>query len=497
MTYVSLEISNSGIKILSLKGKRVKKWGRIDLKAGLVRDGLITDPPSVAAAISELFKSTGIRKEGITVSLAGLTFTYRVLGLPRMKPALLEEAIMRAARKEMSLPLEELYLAWQTVPGKTEEQSFFVLGVRRNLVDAVARTFGLAGIEAGTMELQPLALARAANRRDAIAVSLDPDCFNIVFIAEGVPVVIHTISPRGEGATLEDNIRRLADELTKTAAFYQSGHPENRLTPETPLLLAGDLAGEAPAAGLLQGEVEYPVEPLDPPVEFPPGIPAASYAVGAGLALNYISRKAAGRTREGFYDINLNILSGKYRKSRAKPVPAFQIWLSLLVVTAAVLLLPLHQYLNKLGTDNTYLENQLRRVNLDLNLAALTSEDAAAAAANITATINSTLILKTADQSLLSARGSFIRDLHSVTAARPPGLLLTSIAIGGSRITLRGETDSVFTAVGYATALEAVPFREVRISRLDEAPLPANSADGAETAPGTASVIIFDIQINK
>jgi hypothetical protein len=271
----ALVISNSHLKVLAVQGRQVKKWGSLELKAGLVRDGLILQPPAVAAAIDELFKSTGVRREKIAVSLAGLSFTYRLLDLPRLKPARLEEAIMRAARKEMSLPLEELYLAWQPVPGRGEEQSFFVLGVSRHLVDAVVQTLKIAGIEPDTMELHPLALARAANRRDAIVVSLDPDSFDIVFIADGVPGVIHTIGPRGEGATLEDNIRRLADELTKTAAFYQSSHPESRLTPVTPLLLTGDLASEA-AGGLLQAEVEYPVEPLNPPAAFPPALPLAS-----------------------------------------------------------------------------------------------------------------------------------------------------------------------------------------------------------------------------
>ena len=497
MTHVSLEISNSNIKILSLKGKRVNKWGSIALKTGLVRDGLIIEPKFVAETISELFKSTGVRKEGVAVSLAGLSFTYRFLSLPRMKPALLKEAIMRAARKEMSQPLEELYVSWRPIPGKTGEQSFFVLGVSRNLVDAATKTFSLAGIEPYTMELQPLALARAANHRDAIVVSLDPDCFNIVFIADGIPGVIHTISPRGEGATLEDNIQRLGDELTKTAAFYQSSHPESHLTMATPLLLTGDLATDVPAGGLLQTEVEYPVEPLVPPVEFPPETPIAAYAISTGLALNYTSQKTAGRTKEGYYDININILSGKYRKSRAKPLPAFQIWLGIFLAAAALLLFPLHQNINKLGIENTGLDNELRRVNLNLNLALLTSEETSRAEAIINTTINSTLRLKTANQSILGLRGSFTRDLKAVTTAQPPNLQFTSIEIDSSQITLRGETDSVFTAVNYAVALEAVPFREVRISLLEETLLPANITDNADSSANITSVITFVIVINK
>jgi hypothetical protein len=497
MNYVSLEISNSNIKILSLKGRQVKKWGSVVLKAGLVRDGLIIEAQPVADAINELFKSTGIRKENIAVSMAGLSFTYRFINLPRMKPALLEEAVIRAARKEMSLPPEELYLSWRSIPGKAEEQSFFILGVARNLVDAAIKTFNSASIEPYAMELQPLALARAANRRDAIAVSLDNDCFNIVFIAEGIPRVIHTISPRGEGATLEDNIRRLADELSKTAAFYQSSLPEGRLTVETPLLLTGDLASETPAGGLLQGEIEYPVEPLTPPADFPPGIPTAAYAISSGLALNYASRKSAGRTREGFYDININILSGKYRKSRAKTVPALQIWLSIFLVIAIALLFPLRLEITKFNNEKIRLENELRQVNLDLNLANLIAAETAEAEKKVETTVNTTSTLRAANQSITGIRGNYTRDLKAVTSVQPQKLQLTSIEIDNNRISLSGETDSVFTAIEYVTGLEAVPFREVRISRLDEARQESNVTDEGGSSSNITGIIVFEIAISK
>jgi hypothetical protein len=493
----ALVISNSNIKILALQGRQVKKWGSLALKAGLVRDGLILQPPAVAAAIDELFKSTRVRRERVAVSLAGLSFTYRFLALPRLKPASLEEAIMRAAKKEMSLPLEELYLAWQPVPGKGDEQSFFVLGVPRNLVDAAAQTLNVAGIEPYVLELHPLALARAANRRDVIVVSLEPDNFDIVFIADGIPVVIHTIGPRGEGATLEDNIRRLTDELTKTAAFHQSSHQESRLTPTTPLLLTGDLASEAPASGLLQTEVEYPVEPLSPPLEFPSGLPVASYAVSAGLALNDKSRKTASRTREGFFDININIFSGKYRKIRARALPSSRIWLGVFLAVAIILLFPLYQTINKLGAENTRLEEDLRRVSRELSLANLIAEETASIEKTIQEKLDTARSLETTNQSFIGDRGSYTRNLQTVTNAQPAGTFFTSLEIGPSRIIVRGETDSVFAAVNYALVLEALPFREVRISQLDEAaPKTVDTGEKQRAYPGS-QVIVFEIIIDR
>ncbi|HJX14015.1 MAG TPA: hypothetical protein VJ377_10890, partial [Dehalococcoidales bacterium] len=144
MMYTALDISSRSIKALSLKGRQVKRWGSLALADETVRDGLILDPKALGEAIDGLFRSDRISRERVIASVAGLSYTYRFLNLPRLKPALMEEAILRAARKEFSLPLGELYLTWQALPGGVDEQAFFVLGVPKNLVDAVFQTLAAA-----------------------------------------------------------------------------------------------------------------------------------------------------------------------------------------------------------------------------------------------------------------------------------------------------------------------------------------------------------------
>ncbi len=497
--YVALNISNSSIQVLSLKGRQVKKWRSLAIADGLVRDGLILQPKVVGEIIDTLFKANKIPRENVIVGLAGLSFTYRFLSLPRIKPALLEEAILRAARKEISLPLDELYLSWQALPGKGEEQDFFILGVPRNLVDAMLQTLSSAGLEPYLMDLRPMALARAANRGDAIVVNLQPDCFDIIFIASGIPKVIHTISPRSEGATLEDNIRRLADELAKTAAFYRSSHPESQLSASTPLLLTGELAAETPAIGLLQAEVEYPVEPLVPPVEYPPELPVAAYTASIGLALKKTPPKAAAKGEETrFHDININILSGKYRKSKAQPLPARYILLGVFLAIAVIFLFPLYQSRGHLSAENAGLQTELRSASRQVNLASLIAEETTITEETIQEIIASTEALKAANQSILGNRDDYTSNLQLVTGVLPPQTYFTSIEIDDNRITARGETDSVFTVIDYATALEAIKtFSEVRITELDEASPTTSEAEETETTLGGGNVITFEIIVNK
>ncbi len=496
MTTITLSISNRSIKVLAAKGRRVKKWGSLTLPEGAVRDGLVLQPQAAGEAIASLFKSTGIPKERVIVSLAGMSFTYRFIKMPKMRPAQLDEAIRRAAKKEMSLPMDELYLSWQPIPGRGEEPTYFVLGVPRHFADALAGTLKIAGIEPYLMDLQPLALARAAGRPDVIAVNLEPDCFDIVFIAGGIPAVIHSISPRGEGATLEDNIMRLAGELTKTAAFYESHHPESRLNASMPLLLTGDLALDTPARGLLQAEVKNQVEVPAPPLDCPPELPATSYTVNMGLALKKTGTtgKEAGR----YHDININVLADKYRKVIRKPTPAGYIIAQVLLAVAIVGLYPLYQSLDKIKDENVQIQTEFTNISRELSLATLfAGEDAQTE--NAIAEINAaTAAWQASDQKLLAGRGVYTSDLETVTGALPAQVDITSIEIDETIITVRGETGDVFSAVDYAVALEMTGiFREVRISELGETTRTAAGDEAAGDEPAQIRLVTFDITIEK
>ena len=495
--YIALNISSHNIKLLSMKGRRVATWATADLTEGLVHDGLITQPEAVGEAINSLFMSTGIQKKNVIVSIAGLSFTYRFISLPRIKPALLEEALLRAAKKEISLPLEELYISWKPIHGKGEEQEYFIIGVPRNLVDATVQTLKIANVEPYLMDVRPLALARAAHKNNAIVVNMEPDCFDIVFITNGLPTVIHTISPRSDGATIEDNIHHLADELTKTAAFYQSNHPDIQLNGSLPLLLAGEMATDTLTSQMLQTEIEYPIEPLIPPVEFPDKLPIASYTTSIGLATKRIPLKSVDHGNVSrFFDIDVNIFEGKYRKPKAKPVPIKNWLLTSLLIVVIACLFPLYQAKNQIALENSALEAALDNVNRELNLAGLINTETMLTQETISETIAKAESLETTNNNIFSVRGNFDTGLQRVTRDMPLNTSFTSIEIKKDVIVITGETDSVFTVIEYATALEAEGvFNQVRITDLDETYI---TVPGIEETEGSSLlqvyVITFEIQ---
>jgi type IV pilus assembly protein PilM len=487
--YVTLNISATSIRLLSVKGREVKKWGSMPLAPGLVRDGLIAQPKEVGAAIDALFKLTQVPKQGVIVSLTGLSFTYRILSLPKMKPNLLEEAIQRGARKEMPLPLEDLYLSWQAIGDEGEELDFFVLGVPRNLVDALVQTLAEAGVQPYIMEVKPLALARAANRGDALIVALEPDCFDIILVANGIPAIMHTMTPKGEGASIEDNIQRLTDELSRTVEFYNSSHLENPLSPTTPLLLSGELSADTNTVKLIQAEIEYPIEPLLPSLKFPPELPVALYATNMGLAVKEVSQKTA----TPFRDVNLNILSATYR-ARARPiVPLRYMLFSLALIIAIGLLFPLYQAKSQADAETTRLQTELIMASEELHQSRLALNQAEQDEDTIKKIALDKEILKQEHQYLLSKSGSFTSNLELIANTAPSGTYFTSIELGPDQITVGGEADSPFTVISYVMALEVQGgFSDVRIGEIDE-----GNADEAESTEAEDTGVSFTIVISK
>ena len=285
---ITLNIEASSIKVLAIKGKKVKRWGSMPLEAGWVGEGLVLKPEAVGQAINALFKSMRMSRNKVIVSITGQHSIPRILTLPRIESSLVPEAVRRGAKSGMPVPLEELYLSWQPIGMRDHEQAFFVLGVPRNLIDAVVQALVQSRVKPYIMELKPLALARVANREEALIIDLEPDSCGITLVAGGIPAIMRTITPRREAVILEDNIQRLIEEVLRTIEFYNQEHPEYLFSLSAPVILTGELSGDAATIDLIKSGLGTSVELLTTQLKCPPEFNAASYAANIGLAFKRV-----------------------------------------------------------------------------------------------------------------------------------------------------------------------------------------------------------------
>ncbi|MBA7702874.1 hypothetical protein ES703_111649 [subsurface metagenome] len=116
MSEVTLFIEDSSIKLLVAKGQRVDKWAKLPLEPGLVSDGLILDEPQVANKVREILKLQGVRTSTVIAALSGFNSVYRLISLPELPPAILPEAVRQEASRVIPVPIDEVYLSYQTIP---------------------------------------------------------------------------------------------------------------------------------------------------------------------------------------------------------------------------------------------------------------------------------------------------------------------------------------------------------------------------------------------
>ncbi|MFP3975508.1 MAG: pilus assembly protein PilM [Chloroflexota bacterium] len=463
---VTLNIEGHEVRLLSVKGKKVEKWGSEPLEEGVVKEGLILQPQAVAQAVDALFKRLKVPKDKAIVSLTGLHSASRFVTLPGMKPDLLHEAIRREAKREMPVPLEELYLSWRSLGKKDDDgQRFFVLGVQRNLVDSEVQVLRESRLKPYMMDLKPLALARAVDRRDALIIDLESDSFSITIVTDGIPVIMRTFTHKAEKTILEDNIRRLADEISRTVEFHNREYPDSPVGPSTPVFLTGEVSDDAATIELIQAGLQYPVEPLSLSLQCPTDFPVGTYAVNIGLALKAIrSKRHRDKDAHNFRDVNFNILPAKYRPRR---FPFDFLLISLAVAVAIGGLYPVYQINSEVDTEVARLEQEVDAANEQLRQERVAMNKRQEIKNEIEKTLEEAESLEHQSDAIAAQGKDFTRMLRVITNALPDGCWLSSINPGSDQINLKGKSDDPFSVITYAETLAAKEaFSSVRIASL-------------------------------
>ena len=476
--YVTLSINPTSVRLLSVKGRQIDKWGSMPIAPGLVKNGLIMQPKVVGTVINALFESTEVPRERVITCVAGLPFVHRFITLPRMKPVYLPEAIRRVAKKEMPMPLDNLYLSWQNIGrGNDELDDLFVLGIPRDPVDAVIQTLVHAGVKPYIMDIKPLALARAANQEEAIIIDMEQGFFDIVLVANGIPSAIHAIFPRG-GATLEDNIKRLSDGLQKTVEYHNSNEPENQISPDAPVLVTGELSNDEAASELLRAQTGYHIQSLAPPFELPSSLPVSQFSANVGLALKKVSLRTVEKGDATLNcGVDINIFSGKYGVKRGW-INLRNILLLLALIIAAGLLFPNYQLKRHAEAETVHSQTEVTVVKNKLEQALIAYDDAKQVEDMIDEVSANSESIKQERQALLSSRGDNTNSLKLITNSVPDEAYFTNMEIETNGIMVEGHAASPFTVVKYVRAIEALgAFSEARIAWIDEI---ENEASGLE-----------------
>ncbi|MDY6911649.1 MAG: pilus assembly protein PilM [Chloroflexota bacterium] len=448
----TLNIEADSIRILAIKGKQITNWGSLPLEPGIVRDGLVLHPEALSQSIDALFQQMKIPKKNIAISLTGLRSAFRILSLPKTKLASKEESIRRAAKKEMPVPLEELYISWQHLTEGNGEQHIFVMGVPRDIVDAEIKTLQKSTIKPAIIDVKPLALARMVNRQNALIIDMESDSYGVTLIANGTPDIIRTITPKGGESTQEDNLQHLTEEISRVVEFHNRNHVENPLSPDTPVFLTGELSEDVITIGLLQSRMVFQIEPLPQPFDCPKELPIATYAVNIGLALRQWTPKTNKKPSAIISgSLNLNLLPDAYRR---KPLPLKYAFITLATAIVIGGLFPVYQAIGDVDIKTESLRSELDETTIKLQKINQVVESWTRIEDTIASIEAEADALEDETQAIMTMGSHFHDTTQLIVDALPATVRLTSIGMAPNQIILNGQADSLLSVIDYTKALE-------------------------------------------
>lgn len=452
---VTLYIDDTSIRLLVTDGKSIIERAHSPLETGLVEGGIVINEEEVAARIIQLLEDRQIRTKRVIVGLSGAHSLTLVLHLPQLADNLLAEAVMREAARVLPVPLEQLYLTWQTIPAAERRIRVFAVAIPRNAADALLKTFRRAGLTPYMMDIKPLALARMVNEPTAIIVDVQPTEYDIVIIGDGVPQPIRTIPiPPEERLSWHGKLPMITDDLARTIEFYDSKNPESPLVPSVPIYVSGELADEPEICQSLSDRLGRSVMRLSLPVSYPLGSYPSRYTVNLGLAIKRLSSRSSSASLVA----GMDALPSAYQPKSF----SFTRVLALTGAVAAVALIVSQITMVRINASgiNT-LNGNLETITRLIEQKQLQELEAVQA---LSRTKVSQDIFTTALQTLNNQRDEFNLGLEIVTSYLPNGVVLSSISHDGSELAIEVQSDSEDAVLQYARNLRANgTFSEVSI----------------------------------
>ena len=437
---VTLNINNDSIHVLVAKKRRIEKWGSAPLEDGVVKDGVVLQPQYLIESLKTLLQTMEIKDKNIITSVSGLHSIPRTVDVSSVPKNLGDDGIVQELKNEMPIPLEQLYLSWQSLSLRNSRQkNVFAVATPQEILDSTVQTMRQAGVKPYVMDLQPLALAEALNRKEGLIINMDPQSADIVIVHNGLPRTIHTFPFPHTTLTMEAVADHVARELDRAVNFYNTSYAEDAIDSSMTISLCGRLSDERNMIGMLRAKTGHPVELLDIPFKYPSGLPVRHYTANVGLALKKM------RAMTSVRKLNLNLLPDVYRP---KKVSLKKLGFAAVAITAVALLFPLYQ-----ATANA--TSTTRSLSNDLAQATFQSQLNNAIQNNITATSLLASKVEQEYQNITGKRGAKTENLEFITtAALIPGITVnaTSFTADGS-ITLSGTALTYTMASDYFTAL--------------------------------------------
>ena len=168
---LGLDVGTTSVRVVEVvlsSPPAVSRVGEVPLPPGAVRDGEVVDAAAVGAAITELWRQTGLRSRDVRVGLTGPRVVVRVVEMPAMPDDELAGAIRFSASDHIPIPLDEAVLDHAVLenvppaePGGSGQVRVLVAAAHRSSLEVLLAAVTAGGLRTVGVDLVPFALVRA------------------------------------------------------------------------------------------------------------------------------------------------------------------------------------------------------------------------------------------------------------------------------------------------------------------------------------------------
>jgi type IV pilus assembly protein PilM len=478
----TLYISDVNIRLMATRGKRITKLADMPLDTSLSEIDTPEKETQLAEKIRYLFKSNRIGTRKIILGISGMHCLTRPITLPELPRAMLEEAITREARRVLPVPIEQLYISWQTVSIAGGKLQAFMVAMPRTTTDMILGIVDQAGFKPYMMDVKPLALARLSREATAIIVDVQSSEFDIVIMVNGIPQPIRTVPFPRETPSMTERLAIVKDELERTIQFYNQNNTDYKIQAGTPLLVSGELADETELYEVLGKETGFNAAPLTSPLKCLKHLDPSRHLVNVGLTLKELTRES------GPLLPNFNTLPAPYQPkqismNRLLAVPATAVAIGLIIVLALTVrdaAANLEESKVALDSNNVLMvKKTAEKKEMNDSIAAMEVKlvEVETARENYTAALNR----------LTNTSNKMNEDLNATVDNVVKNLDIGRLSISGGGVSLTGRASSEQEVMQYVRELTSTGrFAEITIVNLTR----VNAASGNDTTEMNYNLIL-------
>jgi len=202
-SFVSIYFSPSRLQIVKLNsaGKKVDKFGSIDLPPGLVRGYGVENAKTLSEYIKKAFSNLKIREKSVGIVVPEFSSFNKSIKLPKLGQSDLDEAVRWRAQEFLPSSSVEMVMDWQIVGESTAEYEILTVAIRKDVLAGFVDAVEEAGLLPLLVVTPSLALDRVSSYVPGGKLIIYASAGEVILVvANGQNILGSTIINLAEGA---------------------------------------------------------------------------------------------------------------------------------------------------------------------------------------------------------------------------------------------------------------------------------------------------------